>query len=433
MQKIRPAINIFWFRRDLRLNDNHGLFLALKDEFPVLPLFIFDKEILRQLPSFDNRVNALFNETGRLNSELEHYGSSLKTMYGEILKCFHVLSDEFDIGTVYTNHDYEPYSLQRDNVTGQFLLKKGIRLISVKDQVIFETNEVVKNDGNPYLVFTPYMNKWKNRRKSLSSFPQYPSEQKLNNLYKTNRITPVSLTEMGFKKATVNIPERRIDREKILNYHETRDFPALEGTTKLGFHLRFGTISIRKLVKNAEELNEKFLNELIWREFYMMLLWHFPFVINLPFKKEYGFIPWINNESEFERWKNGETGIPIVDAGMRQLNATGYMHNRIRMIAAGFLVKNLLIDWQWGELYFASKLLDFELASNNGGWQWAASSGCDAVPYFRIFNPYLQGEKFDHEGVYSKTWNGNQGLKEIVEHKFARERAIQTYKKGLKV
>ncbi len=404
MQKKPPQINIFWFRRDLRLNDNHGLYLALKDNLPVLPLFIFDKAVLSTLSSDDPRVTAIYYETDRLSSELKQHGSSLKTMHGEVRKCFSELMEEFNIRTVYVNNDYEPYSILRDDRIRESLAHKGVNFRSVKDQVIFEKDEVIKDDGKPYLVFTPYMKKWKEKRKLLPEIILHPSEKLIHNFFKSTSFTFCSLQDLGFKKTTLAIPDRRIDEEKIRTYHKTRDFPAIEGTSRLGFHLRFGTISIRKLIKTAEQLNEKFLNELIWREFYMMILWHFPHVVSNPFKKEYRFIPWINDEKEFERWKNGETGIPIIDAGMRQLSGSGYMHNRVRMIAAGFLVKNLLIDWQWGETYFASKLLDFELASNNGGWQWSAGTGADAAPYFRIFNPYIQAKKFDPEEEYIRTW-----------------------------
>lgn len=404
MPKKHIQVNVFWFRRDLRFHDNHGLYLALSGILPVLPVFIFDKEILRNLPPDDVRITALYNETERLHSELINYGSSLKSMHGEVQKCFHDLAEEFNIRTVYTNNDYEPYSIQRDNKIKKSLEQKGISFLSVKDHVVFERDEVTKSDGKPYLVYTPYMKKWKEKRSSLTKIIHYPSEEKLNNLLKISPFTRISLKDMRFKTMNVRISDRLINTEIIRNYHKTRDFPALNGTSRLGFHLRLGTISIRELIRVAEQYNDKFLDELIWREFYMMLLWHFPYVATQAFKKEYSFIPWINNEKDFKRWKNGETGIPIVDAGIREMNSSGYMHNRVRMITASFLVKNLLIDWQWGEAYFASKLLDYELASNNGGWQWVAGTGVDAAPYFRVFNPLIQTRKYDPDNLYIKKW-----------------------------
>ena len=240
---------------------------------------------------------------------------------------------------------------------------------------------------------------------------------------------------MGLKESSIEIPSARFPSEIIKNYHNTRNLPAENGISRLGVHLRFGTISIRRLAEQALALNKTYLNELVWREFFMMILWHFPKVVDYSFKPAYDFIEWRNDEKEFEAWCNGKTGYPMVDAGMRELNQTGYMHNRVRMITASFLTKHLLVDWRWGERYFAEKLLDYELSSNNGGWQWAAGSGCDAAPYFRVFNPELQTKKFDPELKYIRKWvpefEGFNYPEPIVEHKFARQRALDTYKQGL--
>ena len=430
-----PQINIFWFRRDLRLSDNHGLYLALNDNLPVLPVFIFDKEILDKLEKDDFRVTAIYKEIERIHSELGKYGSTLKVMYGTPRDCFNDLTGKYNIKKVFANSDYEPYGIQRDEIIKNILEQKGISFRLAKDHVIFEKDEVVKDDGNPYTVFTPYMRKWKETRKALTDTGHFISEKKLDQLYRITSIDIPSLQDMHFKRVHVDIPDRKINENLIMNYHNTRDFPALNGTSRLGFHLRFGTISIRELVACAEKLNEKFLNELIWREFYMTILWHFPYVTDLPFKREYNYIPWINNEKEFERWRNGETGIPLVDAGIRELNSTGYMHNRVRMITAGFLVKNLLIDWRGGEAYFASRLLDFELSSNNGGWQWAAGTGVDAAPYFRVFNPDIQVKKYDPKEEYIRKWipeyKTDKYPSPLTDLKISRQRAIEYYRKTL--
>src|SRR5690606_1162321 len=294
--------------------------------------------------------------------------------------------------------DYEPYAIERDTQIHDFLQQKNISFITFKDQVIFEKSEVMKPDGTPYTVFTPYSKKWK--QKYLSNKPSFlASENYLYNFLQNVTYPFPSLSAIGFEDAGMNIPELDIGVGTIKNYNETRNIPVL-GTSFVGIHLRFGTVSIRHMVELANKLNEQWLNELIWREFFMMILFHFPHVANQSFRKKYDHIQWRNNEAEFELWCKGETGYPIVDAGMRQLNETGWMHNRVRLVVASFLTKHLLIDWRWGEAYFAEKLLDYELASNNGNWQWAAGSGCDAAPYFRIFNPAEQTRKFDPELKY---------------------------------
>jgi len=427
-------VTVFWFRRDLRTDDNTGLFHALKERGNVLPLFIFDADILEKLADkSDKRISFIWDQLEKIKTHLEIHGSSLIIKFGRPQEVFEKLINEYAIEAVYTNHDYEPYARDRDKQVEQLLQSKGVEFHSFKDQVIFEKDEVVKDDGSPYTVFTPYMKRWRAVNNSVE-IANYPSEDLLNNCLKMNPAA-FDLSQTGFDYAKGNYPDAAFDRQIMANYDKTRDFPALNGTSRLSVHLRFGTISIRKLVEAATGLNETFLNELIWREFYMMILWHFPQVVHKAFKPQYDNIRWINGEKQFAAWCEGRTGYPIVDAGMRQLNETGYMHNRVRMITASFLTKHLLIDWRWGEAYFADKLLDFELSSNNGGWQWAAGSGCDAAPYFRVFNPELQTQKFDPELKYIKKWVTEFGKasypKPIVDHKFARERVLKEYKRAL--
>ncbi|TMI65285.1 MAG: deoxyribodipyrimidine photo-lyase [Bacteroidetes bacterium] len=427
-------VNIFWFRRDLRLFDNHGLFRALKSGKPVLPIFIFDKKILGALPDKnDRRVSFIYDSLKKIQEQLIQSGSSLHLFYDTPLNAFKNLAEEYRIGEVFTNHDYEPYAIKRDEEIFGFLKERGIRFSSYKDQVIFEKREVLKPDGKPYTIFTPYSKTWKAklRPESLSSFP---SEENFSSFLKTRPLRFHSLKELGFNHVDSAVPGTSIDPSIVSNYHNTRNIPSVNGTSRLSVHLRFGTVSIRQLLKAAAELNEQWLNELIWREFFMMILFHFPDVVACCFKPKYNHIEWRNNEKEFELWCKGETGYPIVDAGMRELNETGYMHNRVRMVVASFLTKHLLIDWRWGEAYFAEKLLDFELSSNNGNWQWAAGCGCDAAPYFRVFNPSEQTKKFDPDLIYIKKWvkDFKPGyLPLIVEHDFARKRALEVYKQSL--
>jgi deoxyribodipyrimidine photo-lyase len=428
-------LNIFWFRRDLRLEDNTGLYQVLSHDIPVLPVFIFDELILSKLDDkADSRIRFIYDEVKRLKEQLEKTGSSLLIRYGKPVEIFTGIIEEYEINAVYTNHDYEPYAQGRDKKVKSILNARGIDFYSYKDQVIFEKNEVVKDSGEPYTVFTPYAKKWRSAFK-VTEIQNHPSENLISNFIKISPFDLLSLSDLGFEETNSFIPAREINEKIIKNYHETRDFPAIAGTSRLGVHLRFGTISIRELVKISAGLNEVFLNELIWREFYMMILWHFPHVEGQSFKPQYDRIEWQNNEKHFETWCKGITGYPIVDAGMRELNQTGSMHNRSRMITASFLTKHLLIDWRWGEAYFAKKLLDFELASNNGGWQWAAGTGCDAAPYFRVFNPALQAEKFDPEKKYIMKWVPEYGTdhypQPVVNHAEARNKAISAYKNAL--
>lgn len=426
---------IFWFRRDLRLKDNHGLYQALTKHNRVMLLFIFDRDILDHLEDKeDARVEFLHRKLRKLKQQVDDLGSSVYVATGTPKEVFETLLLDYKVEAVYANHDYEPYAIKRDQEIAKLLRAHGSELHTFKDQVIFEKNEVVKDDGKPYTVFTPYMRKWKDRLK-LHLITKFPSEDHLGKLIKTAPFVFPTLQALGFQSTDKTFPSPEPDATLIENYHLTRDIPGIVGTTRLSVHLRFGTISIREITNQAIELNEKWLNELIWRNFYMMILWHFPKVVTEAFKPKYDLIAWRNHPKEFEAWCQGQTGYPIVDAGMRELNETGFMHNRVRMITASFLTKHLLIDWRWGEAYFASKLLDHELASNNGGWQWAASSGCDAVPYFRIFNPELQTKRFDPELKYIKKWVPEfqefDYPQPIVDHKAARERALAAYRSAL--
>jgi len=432
---MKKKINIFWFRRDLRVNDNHGLYQALQSEFPVLPVFIFDSNILDKLSSKnDARVSFIYDEINKIKSKFEKHGGTLKVLVNKPFDAFTKLVTEYDINGVYTNKDYEPYATQRDNKIEKLLNSKGIGFHKFKDHVLFEENEILKNDGNPYTVFTPYSRKWKENFAEID-VPYFSSENSLKNLKKENPQTIPDLKDIGFVQSDIKIPELKISKAIIKNYSKTRNLPAVNGTTKLGIHLRFGTLSIREITKIATKISETFLNELIWRNFFIDILWHFPRVEQSAFKPKYDFIEWQNNETQFEKWCKGETGYPMVDAGMRELNTIGFMHNRVRMVAASFLTKHLLIDWRWGEAYFAEKLLDFELASNNGNWQWAAGCGCDAAPYFRIFNPETQLKKFDAGNEYVKKWipefETSKYPTPIVDHKQAREKALSTYKEAL--
>ncbi len=431
-------VNIIWFRRDLRLTNNAALYHALKTTKPVLPIFVFDTTILNQLEDKqDRRVSFIHAALQQMQEALIKLGSSLEVYYGTPFEVFQKLSQKYQIESVFTNHDYEPYAKERDQNIALSLGSQGITFHSFKDQVIFEKTEVVKDDGTPYTIFTPYSRKWK-AKLSDKDLTSYPVEKYEAHYFKQSPQDIPSLASMGFEDNFTPFPSGELLIETVKKYSEQRNYPALEnGTSKLGVHLRFGTISIRALVKIVMPLNETFLNELIWRDFYHMILWNFPKVgKGESFKPAYDLIPWRNNELEFQAWCAGKTGYPIVDAGMRELNATGFMHNRVRMIVASFLCKHLLIDWRWGEAYFAQKLLDFDLAANNGGWQWASSSGCDAAPYFRVFNPTLQTEKFDKDLTYIKKWVPEfqefNYPAPIVLHEYARKRVLEVYAKALK-
>ena len=431
----KQQISICWLRRDLRLTDNAALYYALKGQNPVLLLFIFDKNILDKLTDkADSRVTFIYDRIAELNKQLSSYGSAIDVRYGTPEKVWPEVLKTHQVAAVFTNHDYEPYALERDNTLAEYLSSEGIIFKTFKDQVIFEKSEVVKADGKPYTVFTPYFRQWQQK---LNDFyiKSYPVEKYTGNLLQTSASGIPSLVDMGFKTSTQAFPD--VNFEHLLNnYEERRDFPADDATTHIGLHLRFGTVSIRYAAQQAlQQRAYKWLSELCWRDFYMMILWHFPQTATRSFKPAYDNIQWRNNEQEFKAWCDGSTGYPLVDAGMKQLNQTGYMHNRVRMVVASFLTKHLLIDWRWGEAYFAEKLLDYEMASNVGGWQWACGCGNDAAPYFRVFNPELQAKKFDPDQKYILRWapeyKQQKHVKPIVDHAFARERILKVFKAAL--
>ncbi len=433
---MKKHVNIFWFRRDLRLEDNTGLFHSLSANNTTLPIFIFDTEIIEKLPINDARISFIYKTLQKINLFLrENYRSGISVYKGKPLAVFQQLISSYNISAVYINRDYEPYALKRDDEVKGLLSQKSIPLLDFKDQVIFEKKEVSKKDDSPYTVFTPYMKKWKAQLSGIT-LNYSPSSTLLHKLKRGVEFPFPELSDIGFQNSDQNIKSFSLTSSLIKEYQAYRDFPARETTTRLGPHLRFGTVSIRLVVKKVLETNgNSLLNELVWREFFTQILWHYPYTVYRSFKPKYDRITWRNNPDEFERWCKGETGYPLVDAGMRQLNQTGYMHNRVRMVTASFLCKHLLIDWRWGETYFAQKLHDYELASNVGNWQWAAGSGVDAAPYFRIFNPLTQAKKFDKDLKYITTWVKNYQSasypSEIVNHQVARVRALDTYKRAL--
>lgn len=424
-------ITFFWFRRDLRLEDNVGLYQALQSPFPVVPLFIFDDAILEHLPKDDARVTFIYESLSKINEKLAEFGSSLLVKKGKTQDVWQQLITEFDVKEVFYNKDYEPYAIKRDQEITELLAQNGVKVQAFKDQVIFEEDEITKADGLPYTVYTPYKNKWLEKYKTIAPVAEHDTSIFSENWLASTFVFP-ALSAIGFEASTIKVKPHNLT--KIITYHETRDFPALDTTSYLSPHLRFGTVSVRKLVNWAARKNDVFLSELIWREFFMQILYHFPKVVQHNFKSAYDGIEWRNDESDFQRWCSGTTGYPMVDAGMRELNATGYMHNRVRMVVASFLCKHLLLPWQWGEAYFAQKLLDYDLSANVGNWQWAAGTGCDAAPYFRVFNPDIQLQKFDAKGHYIRKWIPEFDLgygAPMVEHAMARDRAIATYKAGI--
>ncbi|MEY4963803.1 MAG: hypothetical protein RLZZ323_1122 [Bacteroidota bacterium] len=427
----KHEVTFFWFRRDLRLDDNVGLFQALQSQCPVIPVFIFDETILERLPNDDVRVGFIHESLASINQKLQEVGSSLLVKKGKPIDIWTSLLREYAIKQVFWNKDYEPSAIQRDAAVTELLTLNGVQTFSFKDQVIFEEAEIVKADGLPYTVYTPFKNRWLEKYKSMAPVTEFDLVPLFSNFLKSEFDFP-SLEQIGFVPSSIKVKPHNL--KLVSNYHETRDFPALDSTSYLSPHLRFGTVSIRKLVNWAAKKNAVFLSELIWREFFMQILFHFPKVQNRNFKSAYDGIEWRNNEDDFKRWCEGKTGYPMVDAGMRQLNETGYMHNRVRMVVASFLCKHLLIEWQWGEAYFAKKLLDYEMAANVGNWQWAAGTGCDAAPYFRVFNPDIQQKKFDEKGIYIRQWIKEFDLgydQPMVDHAMARDRAIATYKAGI--
>lgn len=433
---MKQRINIFWFRRDLRLDDNNGLFKALTSSNKVLPIFIFDTEILKQFPDkYDKRLSFIFQSLEEINFKLKkEYKSNIQYFYGKPIEVFKSLEENYNIDSLYFNEDYEPYANKRDKEIKEYFDNKNIKVLSFKDTLIFHKDDILKTDNKPYTVYTPYSKVWLEKF-AKTTLEYYPSEEYLNNLIRIEN-NNFDLEHIGYKPCGDVFPKYIIDEDIIINYETTRDNPYLEkGVSKVGVELRFGRISIRKLADIANRLSLTYLKEIIWREFFMQILYNFPYVENSSFKPKYNRIKWENDEVLFDKWCKGETGYPIVDAGMRELNFTGFMHNRVRMITASFLTKHLLIDWRWGELYFANKLMDYELSSNNGNWQWVAGTGCDASPYFRIFNPITQQKKFDPKFQYIKKWVEEFGTKDypkpIIDHSFARNRTLSRFKKDL--
>ena len=425
---------IFWFRRDLRLDDNHALFKALKSGYDVLPIFIFDSNITNKLNQNDHRLNYINNVLDDLNKRLSENKKKIYTYKGDPVDIISKLTIKLKIKEIYFNKDYEPYARDRDDKIEKLCMANNVSYNSFKDHVIFEEDQIVKKDGTPYVVYTPYSKKWIEKFQS-NQVDSYPSELNLDGLVDSDKIREVNYL-MNIEKNIINLKTYNFNKDLIDKYEETRNFPALDSTSRIGVNLRFGTVSTRKIVKTSSERpNNTFLKELIWREFFIQILWHFPHTTEKSFKDKYERIEWRNNMDDFKLWCDGKTGYPIVDAGMNQLNKTGFMHNRLRMVVGSFLCKHLLIDWRLGEKYFADKLFDYEQASNVGNWQWVAGCGVDAAPYFRIFNPEQQQKKFDKELQFIKKWipNYDKGnyIKKIVDHKFARERCLNTYKKAL--
>lgn len=419
----------FWFRRDLRIEDNCALHHAINSGAEIIPVFIFDSNIIDELPKNDSRITFIYQQLTKLNTIFQDMGGGMTVHIGDPVKIWSDLIDKYDLDGLFYNRDYEPYARERDKQVYELFNNKKLEVHSFKDHVIFEPQQVLKDDGSPYTVFTPYKRKW------LSKFnlpKAYDCDLRKTTIVKLEKDFP-KLETIGFEESDQSVPDFHLD--VVEDYAAKRNTPSIDGTSKLGPHLRFGTIGIRTIVQKVMDRSDTFLSELIWREFFQQIIFHYPHVVNANFRAKYDGIEWRNNEEEFKKWCEGKTGYPMVDAGMRELNETGFMHNRVRMITAGFLCKHLLIDWRWGEAYFAEKLLDFELAANNGNWQWAAGTGCDAAPYFRVFNPSEQLKKFDKDMAYVKKWIPELLTEEypqpMVDHKFARERAIDTYKKGI--
>ncbi len=436
MSTTRPAVCIHWFRRDLRLEDNHGLFRALSEHGEVLPLFILDTDILDRLEDrHDRRVDFIHRALAGLQDQLVKYGSMMLVEHGRPIEVWKRVLDRFDVKAVTANHDHEPYGNARDKAVGELMVSRGIPFRTFKDISIFERGEVVKDDGGPYTVYTPYMRKWRSLfRPELAD--AFPSGRHTDRFHRTEPLPMPTLERIGFAPTDLHIPPAHVSDDLLRHYERTRDVPAIAGTSRMSVHLRFGTVSVRELVRRSFSTSPKYLNELIWREFYMQVLWHHPHAVERAIKPGYDRIAWRKDEQELMLWAQGRTGYPLVDAGMRELNATGLMHNRVRMVVASFLTKHLLIDWRWGESVFAARLLDFELSSNNGGWQWASGSGCDAAPYFRVFNPALQQQKFDPQLKYVKHWVPEVGsanyVQPMVVHEVARQRALKAYAEALR-
>lgn len=418
---MKKKVNIHWFRRDLRLEDNTALQQACNGDLPVQCVFVFDPEIIADLPPNDARISFIHTTLQSIDRRLRQQGSSLWVLHADVASAMEEILRVYDVQTVFANEDYEPYAIQRDQTVGELLRRSGADLKLFQDHVLFAKDAILKADGDPYTVFTPYKIKWLERLDHWNA----PKEMDAFHFNESNH-EAVSLRQLGFIPSSIQVPP--VNKESISEYAINRDVLAKE-TSRLGPHLRFGTVSVRQAVEWGKN-TPSYLNELIWREFFIQIMYHFPSSMIHNFKRQFDSVQWRNDPEEFQRWCEGRTGIPLVDAGMHQLNTTGYMHNRVRMVVAGFLCKNLLIDWRWGEAYFAEKLLDYEMASNVGNWQWAAGTGCDAAPYFRVFNPIRQQERFDPHGEYVNRWLGNSAfIQPLCDLKESRKRAIEEYSK----
>ncbi|HMN68683.1 MAG TPA: deoxyribodipyrimidine photo-lyase [Bdellovibrionales bacterium] len=435
---MNDSVTVFWFRRDLRLEDNRGLEKALVQGRPVVPVFIFDSDILKSLSGRDARVEFIHGTLRDLDERLKKFGSALQVYFDTPENAWREILKRFRVEAIHLNEDYEPYALKRDRKIADLASSKGVSFEEHKDQVLFAKSEIAKDDGRPYRMFTPYWRKWRAELKATkgAAAKDVPSEKHAQNFAKLEPRMP-SLEQIGFTPSGISVPKLKFDRASLRSYGRVRDRMDLENaTSRLGTHLRFGTLSVRRAVREALDLNETWLKELVWREFFMQILHHYPYTVGQPFDARFAKMPWRDDARGFKAWREGRTGYPIVDAGMRELSATGFMHNRARMITASFLTKHLLIDWRLGERHFAEKLLDFELSSNVGNWQWVAGSGCDAAPYFRIFNPSLQAKKFDKAGAYVRRWVPEFGTgkypEPIVDHEMARRRALTVYSKHIK-
>jgi deoxyribodipyrimidine photo-lyase len=442
-------IAVHWFRCDLRLSDNVGLHAAVKAADEVVPIFIFDPKILKAPDVSANQVGFMIECLHSLEKNVEAAGGKMIFRHGEVLDEMKSVLKETGAHALYYNRDYEPYARERDAAVEKMARALGVEVHSFADNVVHEPGEVLKDDGKPYGVFTPFSKAWRARGKPAVlpavKFPacregKKPQGLELPSAEKLGLKVEIKLPPTGERAARDRLKE--FVAGDVLHYRENRDFPARMGTSRLSPHLRLGTISPRTALAAAEDAGGKnparknssdvFVNELIWREFYKHILWHFPHVAKGCFRPQYDDLEWENDDKKFAAWCEGRTGYPLVDAGMRQLNTTGWMHNRVRMVTAMFLTKDLLISWQWGERYFMQKLLDADLAANNGGWQWSAGTGTDAQPWFRIFNPTTQAEKFDPEGRYIHQYVEEVDTRNypapIVDHAQQRVKALALFK-----
>ena len=425
---------LFWFRRDLRLEDNHGLYQAALRGRRVRPLFIFDTDILDKLPRADARVEFILRAVEKLHHDLRALGGGLTVEIGRPIEVIARLIAQHKISEVITNEDYEPYATERDRKIRAQLTAAGVGFTAFKDHVIFGPGDILKDDGTPYRVYGAYARRWRERFTADMPKP-YRSGSALLKVGATRGAGPPTLARLGFTPAGIEFPDPRPSKKIIAEYADTRNLMGVDGTSRMGVHLRFGTISVRKLARISID-SSVYFGELIWREFFMQVLAHNPRTTRESYDLRFERVRWRSSRADFKRWCEGRTGYPVVDAGMRELNQTGFMHNRARMITGSFLCKHLLLDWRWGERYFALKLLDYDQSSNVGNWQWVAGCGCDPAPYFRVFNPTLQAKRFDPTGLYAGRWipelEDGSYTDPMVPHEFARRRALGTFSAAVK-